>query len=92
MEDIMSEQTKATIEKLKEILNNVKFGDGFKPSDFSSVEECLAYIEKYKETLPVVDEKLFSLKDEEIKKLMKNLKKLNGIRSVLLTKSLCIDL
>ena len=31
----MSEQTKATIEKLKEILNNVKFGDGFKPSDFS---------------------------------------------------------
>ena len=71
----MSEQTKATIEKLKEILNNVKFGDGFKPSDFSSVEECLAYIEKYKETLPVVDEKLFSLKDEEIKKADEEFKK-----------------
>ena len=71
----MTEQTKDTIKKLKEILNNVKFGDSFKPSDFSSVEECLAHIEKYKETLPFVDEKSLSAKDKEIEKANKEFKK-----------------
>ena len=78
----MSEQTKDTIKKLKEILNNVKFGDGFKPSDFPSIEECLAHIEKYKETLPFVDEELLSTKDKEIKEADEKFKKAEREKSL----------
>jgi len=87
----MTEQQKDDeIRSLEAQIKQAKYGDLFKPSQFSNPEEAQKFVEEYRKTLPITDAEKLEEMGKKIAEAEKSLKAIEEERAAALVKHLAL--